>query len=850
LWLVIAVLHCFLLSSYLRCRTSDIERRGSLHQQLHVHVNDYVRVHTTVRNLRLRLFRGCLLAYPLALHIMSYGDGIAPSAMAFPAYSGEYVVTLRPQSRTAGSIGALSSTPLGNQATVVREIRADTLLVSSADSSTGTVRGEGAQSQAIDVLGDQFCKGLLSSKTVDSCTPNYRLSISQDAGSDPLLSSLWGMTDDAGVAAVSAWGTGTGSADIVVAVIDTGIDYTHEDLAANIWSNPGEVAGNGIDDDGNGYVDDIRGINISVGASSVADPMDDNQHGTHVAGTIGAVHGNGLGVRGVNGVVKLLPIKFMDASGSGRLSDAIAAIDYMVDLKVNRGVNVKVANNSWGGGGYSQALEAAIQRARDAGIIFVVAAGNDGADNDLLPAYPASYEVDSVVSVAAIDQGQNLASFSNYGMLSVDIAAPGVDITSTLPGQRYGSLSGTSMAAPHVTGGLALLFAVEPAIGVADAIARLLETGRDSSTLLSPDGSFSYVRSARVASVSRLLANDRKPLMPPGDGLPPCGYQFQVSNVVTIGSLDDAADKLNPINQVDEGEFRMVTLPFDFPFFRTKTRVLYVSPNGVVYLNPPRSADYQVAKRAPNNSIAAFHADLIPRTAKQGVRAYVGADRAVLSWLSEHYSLAGQGPIAVRLTLHRSGLIRSTVSFESAKNPTNLSWLLLGNGLSSPPIPPLGLIGASATSSVYSSTVDIAAAQRGLISGPSERLDLSVAMVPNCFEPAFNGPPEEELQIARVDSISMRVLANQRQISVRLSGVGSGKVPLRATINGKWCSQVAWGSLSKGAGAFNLAVPQSARKLSLYSTDSKGSVHVRDERRRKRAAKQEKMCAQLLQAVK
>jgi subtilisin family serine protease len=771
-------------------------------------------------------------------------------AFGLPSYQGEYVVTLRPQSSTAGGVRSFGAGSVAGHATVLERLGGSTLLVSNELGSHATSSGRVAALGTSVASEDKFCKELLAEKLIDTCTPNYQLKTSQDAGSDPLMSSLWGLSDESGVGAVSAWGSSTGSAEVVVAVIDTGIDYTHEDLAPNIWTNSGEIPGNGLDDEGNGYADDIHGINLSIGATSTSDPMDDNQHGTHVAGTIGAVHGNGLGVQGIAGAVKLLPIKFMDASGAGRLSDAIAAVYYMVDLKVNHGVNIKVANNSWGGGGYSPALEEAIRRASEAGIVFVVAAGNSATDIDLFPSYPASYDVDNIISVVAIDRDQNLASFSNYGASGVDIAAPGVEIQSTLPGNAYGSLSGTSMATPHVVGSLALLFSVAPSLSVSEAINRIIDTGRDGPSLASPDGSLSYVRSRRVVSAARAVLDQRVPLNNPDHNLPPCGYQFQVSNVVETGALDDVADNLNPINQSDEGDFKEISLPFEFPFFRTKTRTLYVSPNGLVYLNPPRSADYQVAGRAPNNSIAAFQSDLTPRTAKQGVRAYIGGDRVVIYWLSEHYSLTGQGPIAARLTLHRSGLIRSTVSFESTRDPTQVSWTVFGNALSSQPVPPLGLIGVSATSEAYSSTVDIAAAQRGLVKSTNDRLDLSVAMVPNCFEPALNGPPEAELQIARVDLIKMRLSESHNKVGVKLNGVGSGKVPVRAAINGKPCSQIAWGSMTDGKGAFQLSLPKTARKVSLLSTDSKSSIQVKrfsNSTRRERSAI---MCAQFLKAVR
>jgi hypothetical protein len=315
------------------------------------------------------------------------------------------------------------------------------------------------------------------------------------------------------------------------------------------------------------------------------------------------------------------------------------------------------------------------------------------------------------------------------------------------------------------------------------------------------------------------------------------------------GALDDAADKLNPINQVDEGDFRAITLPFDFPFFRKTTRVLYVSPNGVVYLNPPRSADYQFAKRAPNNSIAAFHADLIPRSAKQGIRAYVGDDRVVIFWHSEAYSLTDRGPISVRLTLYRSGLIRSTVSFESARDPIALSKLVLGDPFGAQPTSALGLIGVSATSLAYSSTMDIAAAQRGLPQFSGGRLDLAVNMVPNCTNPSFGAPPEEELQVARVDSIKLRVANSKKKIGVVLNGVGSGKIPVRASINGRMCEPVAWGSLAQGKGTFNLTLPKTARKVSLHTSEARATVQVKGRESSRRGEKLSAMCAELLRAV-
>ena len=270
---------------------------------------------------------------------------------------------------------------------------------------------------------------------------------------------------DADIDAPEAWDLATGG-DVLVAVIDTGVDYTHPDLAANIWTNPGEIPGNGVDDDGNGFVDDVHGYDFANGDP---DPRDDNNHGTHVAGIIAAVGDNGQGVVGVNWRARIMALKFMDANGRGSTSAAIQALDYAVRM------GARVSNNSWGGGGFSRALRDAIAAAGRAGHLFVAAAGNDGVNADRSPHYPSGYTLDNIVSVAATDDADRLARFSNYGAASVDLGAPGVSIESTLRGNRYGSLSGTSMATPYVTGAAALLLAANPGLTVAQLKAALLD---------------------------------------------------------------------------------------------------------------------------------------------------------------------------------------------------------------------------------------------------------------------------------------------------------------------------------------------------------------------------------------
>ncbi|MFO0416898.1 MAG: S8 family peptidase, partial [Pseudomonadota bacterium] len=626
-----------------------------------------------------------------------------------------------------------------------------------------------------------------------------------------------------------------------VAVIDTGVDYTHPDLAANIWINPGEVAGNGVDDDGNGYIDDLHGINALQDAVNKGDPMDDNRHGTHVAGTIGAVGDNGVGISGIAKQVKIMPIKFMDAGGSGRLSDAITAIDYMVTMKTNYGVNIAVSNNSWGGGGYSQALEAAIQRAQAAGIVFVAAAGNDAADIDLFPSYPASYEVGNVVAVAAIDRDQNLASFSNYGGNTVDVAAPGVAILSTLPGGAYGLLSGTSMAAPHVAGVLALLFSAQSGLGVEQALTRLSETGRDLASLASGDGAMAYVRTRRVVNADRLLRDDRSPLPDSGAGAPKCTYTVEAMNLATGGAIDTAADSAAIINQADEGGYYQVSLPFNFPFFDTVTRSVYLSPNGVVYMHQPRGVDYQVAKRAPNFSIAALHTDLTPRAARHGVRVNVANDRVTVYWLSEQYSTSGQGPVTVRLSLYPSGKIYSTVTFEEAANSVALSHKVLGNALTNPPTAPMGVVGLSAHSISWSNTVDIADVQRRTLASASDRFELGVTMTSSCVP---NSLPEAPAEVAKLQRIRLRA-TSQSRLRVDYSGLGSGRWPVTAKINGQSCAQPLWATIADGRGSARLRMPAGVRRVSLASGSARGSLSVRNSSYSLKRVRFSRMCDQL-----
>ena len=326
---------------------------------------------------------------------------------------------------------------------------------------------------------ESIIRVLSDEPAIEYAEPNYlyrainqRLDISDIlAGtSDPKYSKLWGLKNtgrnepqssggnssstgiaDADINAERAWSLSKGDKNIVIAVIDTGVDYEHEDLSNNIWVNQVELNGApGVDDDGNGYIDDIHGYDF---ANKDGDPMDGNGHGTHVAGTIAAEHNNGVGIAGVMAQASIMGIKFLSDQGSGSSADAIAAIDYATKM------NVDIMSNSWGGGGFSQALEDAIAAASAKGIIFTAAAGNSSTDNNNIPHYPSNYDIDNVISVAAHNYSDELASFSCYGSNTVHVAAPGRNILSTTPKNTYDVYSGTSMATPHVTGVVGLYLA-------------------------------------------------------------------------------------------------------------------------------------------------------------------------------------------------------------------------------------------------------------------------------------------------------------------------------------------------------------------------------------------------------
>ncbi|MBC8132192.1 MAG: S8 family serine peptidase, partial [Deltaproteobacteria bacterium] len=303
-----------------------------------------------------------------------------------------------------------------------------------------------------NVSADEAISQLAGDATVAKAERSY-LVHTYVTPNDSRYGELWGMTK---IGAPAAWDTNTGSTEVLVAVSDTGMDYNHPDLTTNVWTNAGEIPGNGKDDDGNGYIDDIHGWDF---ANSDADPMDDHGHGTHVSGTIGGIGNNGVGVAGVNWRVKIQAVKFLGATGGGSMWGGAQTILYAAKMKA------RVVNASWGCLGpscYASYIEDAIKTLANAGGLFVAAAGNSNNDNDAYPNYPSNYAGTNIVAVAATDSNDNLASFSNRGATRVHLGAPGVGILSAIRNGGYASWNGTSMAAPHVAGAAALFFSVRP----------------------------------------------------------------------------------------------------------------------------------------------------------------------------------------------------------------------------------------------------------------------------------------------------------------------------------------------------------------------------------------------------
>ena len=543
---------------------------------------------------------------------------------------------------------------------------------------------------------DAVLRRLRSDPRVRYAEPNYKVH-TLATPNDSSFGELWGLvnsgqavkgvtgTPDADIDADQAWGVTTGSSSIVVGILDTGVDFSHPDLGGSqtssqvMWKNPGETGNgresNGVDDDGNGYVDDWRGWDW---ANDDNNPQDDMNHGTHVAGTIGALGNNGQGIAGVNWNVKIMALKFLDSHGDGDLADAVEALRYATAM------GVRITNSSWGGGPFSQAMFDALKAADAQGALFVAAAGNSGADNDAAPVYPASYDVPNVIAVAATDQDDVLASFSNRGRASVDLAAPGTQVYSTVLGGGYDWGTGTSMSAPHVSGTAALAAAAFPGATGAGLKALLLRTvdpkvslaglttsegrlnagraltcaGSPKAWLESPRPGFTVALNNSVP-VTVLATNCATPagvnvtanaggvpisLTARGDGLytgtytPTAGGPVTVTATASIGALTDSQSASGavdggyrvveePFSWVDAtvGGTRLtladdaqagVTLPFTFRYYGQSFTSVTASSNGfLVFGSSPATAWINTPlpnAALPNGVVAAYWDDLNP----------------------------------------------------------------------------------------------------------------------------------------------------------------------------------------------------------------------------------------------
>jgi len=416
----------------------------------------------------------------------STGQGNVVSAGSPPFVQGEILVKFKTGASEADR----------NQAMAAADASVQSQILTAAMQNSGDEEGVTLLETSLNV--PEAVQAMIDSGTVKWAEPNY-IYKTQVTSNDPYLTdgTLWGMcsptaigggpANEYGIGATTAWENDkTDCSSVYIGIIDEGYNWVHQDLAANAGTNPGEIPEDGIDNDGNGYVDDVHGWDFQNGDNTVYDGTGD-EHGTHVAGTIGGVGGNGAGVAGVCWKVKLLNAKFIEHNWGGTGENAIKAIDYFTDLKTRKAnpLNIVATNNSWGGYFFSQGIFDAIERARNAGILFVAAAGNDNLDNDfeVVPFYPASHDLDNVIAVASITSTGELSDFSNYGPTSVDIGAPGSDIWSTLPENGYGYLSGTSMATPHVTGAVALYKARNPTATATQIKEAILAKGTATDSL-------------------------------------------------------------------------------------------------------------------------------------------------------------------------------------------------------------------------------------------------------------------------------------------------------------------------------------------------------------------------------
>lgn len=444
-------------------------------------------------------------------------------AMAEPeAMPGEYLVKLKPQM----SVQKISMSSLaGSLRAYVKNTIPDLNLV--------------VVKRAAFETRQSVIQEISQNPNVQYVEPNYIYRINKTPN-DPMLGQLWGMSntgaqDASGqvgtagmdIGAFQAWDIETGNENVVVAVIDTGVNYNSPDLEENIWTNQAEANGvAGVDDDNNGVIDDIHGANFVEALKPTGDPMDDHGHGSHCSGTIAARGDDGKGLVGVAWKAKVMGVKFLSAGGSGTLEGAVQAINYATKM------GAQVLNNSWGGGGFSQALLEAIQNSNKANTLFVAAAGNESNNNDSLPTYPATYDVPNVLAVAAIDNKGQLASFSSYGKNKVHVGAPGVNVVSLTTG-GYAAWSGTSMATPHVSGIAVLLAAHFPQMTGLEIKERIVATATPDRFLNKK------VKSGGIANAYTALTNT----VPGPDQDDPTYWAFAEKNISTAHPYADKDQK-------------------------------------------------------------------------------------------------------------------------------------------------------------------------------------------------------------------------------------------------------------------------------------------------------------------
>ncbi len=426
---------------------------------------------------------------------LSVGKGVAPR------HDPEVLVRFKP-GVSMDKIRSIASVNNDSLADEIESVRGLTVIddLDNADAAA-VARQYSAMSEFVEYAEINPTIKLSEPEQSPSTTQAFERPLAADAPNDPLFGDQWALNNTgqdggkkrADLDALNAWANTKGSEEVVVAVLDTGVDYKHGDLMGNMWTLPAGLSQ--YFDDELGKFDDLHGFdgtnnedtNLSVrgvgsGGILASDPMDDNGHGTHCAGIIGAEGDNGIGISGINQKVQIMPLKFLGRSGSGSTNDAIEAINYAIQRKKD-GVNLRIISASWGSTARSQALEDVIKAAGDAGILFIAAAGNDGSNNDSRPHYPSNYNLPNVISVAALDRNDQLASFSNFGVKTVHIAAPGKEIVSTWLGDNFREASGTSMATPYVSGIAALIVASDPTISMADLRKKLLGSADELDAL-------------------------------------------------------------------------------------------------------------------------------------------------------------------------------------------------------------------------------------------------------------------------------------------------------------------------------------------------------------------------------